>query len=506
MEPGVESRMQALREDAETLILEPLRIHKWTAAVARVAETEGGYLVINAVRGGKKHQVALLHVSAIRSEVCTDLAAEVEHIFVSGEVDKEVQLGITIPITRAADFFDVLLQWNEASTDGPFVSSDAEEVRPVVEPHRVIQSESPIKAIWARLHQFRSVALARKTIQARIATAGGAVDVPSLQSKAEGLAFAVRNASDYYRLRDEQSVSQRVLNLYYGTLSFAFAEMLSSSAGPTTLGEIEDVTKQGHGLYTVDGARDGIDQLVVGVISSGFFPRWLEFLGKPVKGLPAKKPRTYGDLGKQPAGTHATIEELFARIPDVSDLFFDIFDGPPAWLQPIYDSSANRATSGAASQSRAQTSAYVQFVDRSGRFAKDSIASLPGHLREIAEVRSTEPGRHFRVRVEHPGYAMWHQALPLHHSPFTPGVLGALIIPLFGNVTEFRAIALVLLYGLSIVVRYRPSIWRRVQEGDLDHFKVLVESFLAVVERVLPEQFLATILGVPVYVRQPGLS
>jgi len=39
-----------------------------------------------------------------------------------------------------------------------------------------------------------------------------------------------------------------------------------------------------------------------------------------------------------------------------------------------------------------------------------------------------------------------------------------------------------MLYTLSIIVRYRPSIWRRVQEGDLDHMRVLIEAFLAVVE------------------------
>ncbi len=81
---------------------------------------------------------------------------------------------------------------------------------------------------------------------------------------------------------------------------------------------------------------------------------------------------------------------------------------------------------------------------------------------------------------------------------------GTLIEPLYGGVTEFRSIALALLYGLSIVVRYRPSIWRRVQEGDLDQFRALIESFLSVVERVLPEDFLAAILGVPVYARHRG--
>jgi hypothetical protein len=143
-------------------------------------------------------------------------------------------------------------------------------------------------------------------------------------------------------------------------------------------------------------------------------------------------------------------------------------------------------------------------IDRSARLTRDDILKLPGDLKEVVEVRSEHPGRHFRVRVDHVGHEYWHGSLPLHHSPFTPNVAGTLIQPLFGSITEFRSIALALLYGLSIVVRYRPSIWRRIQEGDLDHYRSLIESFLSVVERVLPEQFLAAILGVPVYARQPG--
>ena len=76
-----------------------------------------------------------------------------------------------------------------------------------------------------------------------------------------------------------RNVSQRVLNLYYGSLAFAFAEMLASPIGPTTLGKIEDSTKQGHGLYTLDSKDNSLEHLVVGVISSGFFPSWMKSMG-----------------------------------------------------------------------------------------------------------------------------------------------------------------------------------------------------------------------------------
>ena len=73
-----------------------------------------------------------------------------------------------------------------------------------------------------------------------------------------------------------------------------------------------------------------------------------------------------------------------------------------------------------------------------------------------------------------------------------------------GVIDEYRAICLALLYALSIIVRYRPSIWRRVQEGDLDHMRVLIEALLTVVERVLPEQFLEKVTAQRIFAKQPG--
>jgi hypothetical protein len=93
----------------------------------------------------------------------------------------------------------------------------------------------------------------------RAKQAGVALEEGVVKSKAEGLAYALRNASDYYQARDVRNVSQRVVNLYYGSMSFAFAEMLASPRGPATLTEIEDSTRQGHGLYTIDGPGDGLD-------------------------------------------------------------------------------------------------------------------------------------------------------------------------------------------------------------------------------------------------------
>ncbi len=502
MSTGWDARLAILKRDAEEKLIGPLNTHGWTSSIEREVEN-GEYLLIKAERGGHVHRVAIMYTSATKNAVYKELATQVEHIFIKGELYKleSYAYGIDTPITSADDFQPLLVRWNDESSEGKFAPElPLSEHTPRPPKHRTLLSETPIDAIWLRLRQLSSVTLARKLVSARAREAGAAFDSDALDTKAQGVAFALRNAIDYFQLRDSQNVSQRVLNLYYGSLSFAFAEMLAAPTGPETLAEIEASTKQGHGLCTLDGEEEGLENLVVGVIATGFFPTWLKFLGVATNAFPSRKPRTYADLQKQPAESWVTIEGLFARIPEVADLFTDIFDGKPAWVTPIYDQSANQGPS-LFGKKKQSTTTYAILLDDSSRLTKEDVAELPGPLSQIAEVASEEPGRHFRVAVDWSGKNIWWDALPLHHSPFERT---ALIAPLFGNVGQYRVICVALLYALSIVVRYRPSVWRRVQEGDLDHLRVLIEAFLAVVERVLPEQFLEKVSGQRVFAKQPG--
>lgn len=501
MSTGWETRLAILRRDAEQKILEPLRQHAWT--VHEVREVEAGeYIVIDAERAGQRHKVGLLYSSATGNAVYKGLAAEVEHIYVHGQLYKleSYAYGIDKPVSVLDDFHSLLLTWNAASAPGKFAPGSEIPLEAKPPKHRTLLSEVPIEAIWLRLRQLASVTLARKLVDARARAASVTLEPVVLNAKAEGLAFALRNAIDYFHVRADQNVSQRVLNLYYGSMSFAFAEMLAAPNGPSTLAEIEESTKQGHGLCTVDGDVEGLEHIVVGAIATGFFPTWMRFLGVPTDKFPRQKPKIHGDLSKQAEGTWATVEQLFARIPEVADLFTDIFDSKPAWVTPIYDQNANQGPTLFGRKERPSTT-YALLLDDSARLTRDDISKFPGPISQITEVASEDSGRHFRVAVDSMGKETWWDALPLHHSPFERT---ALVMPLFGVVGEYRAICVVLLYAMSIIVRYRPSVWRRVQEGDLDHLRVLIEAFLAVVERVLPEQFLEKVTGQRIFVKQPG--
>lgn len=503
MDSGIEKRLQILRQDAEQKVLDPLRAHGWHAVIIRESPVGDGHLVMQAQRAESVRTIGLLYSSATNNGTYKLLEQQVDLILVNGglwQIESFAQ-GVKKPIRAAEDFFSILVEWNQATSNGKFAPDlqpgpDEDEVSEAREPV-VLLSETPIEAVWLRVRQLQSVRLAQKLVTERAASTGTPLDPSAAATKAEGIAFALRNASDYYHAVQGRTVSQRVLNLYYGSMAFVFAEMLSDPQGPTTLAEIEQSTKQGHGLYTLDGLTAAAGDLVVGVIKSGLFPFWMKILGKDTSWCPAAKPKSADDLARLPDASWVTLEQLFARIPEIGDLFRDVFESPALWLAPRYDEKAN----GARSLNGPRTHIYAILTDTSGRLTREDIASFPGPISEIGRGTSHGSTRSFRVAVNCGSHRSWWDALDLHSSPF---VRSSFIKPLFREVFEYRCICFTLLYALSIIVRYRPSIWRRIQEGDLDHLRAVIEAFLSVAERVLPDQFLARVLGARLYVNQPG--
>jgi hypothetical protein len=505
MDTGWQLRLDILKRDAERKILEPLRRHGWTVAIERDV-MRGEHIIMSAGRGGQRRLFAMLYSSAIANEVYQALQAEVCLILLNSApyMLESYARGITAPIRTADEFPMILVEWNRESSEGKFApdaegdaTTDEEEE---ADGYRLLLSETPIDAIWLRLRQFHSVRLAQTMIADRAARAGAALSVEELSGKAEGVAFALRNATDYFTAPQTRNVSQRILNLYYGSMAFVFAEMLASPTGPATLAGIEDVTKKGHGLYTVDGPTSDLQDIIVGVKRSGFMPYWMQFLGKDIAWLPKDAAKLFDQVEGLPAGSWATLEELFARIPEITDLYMDIFKSPAGWLLPSHDMTANPGTFSLSTRER-PTRTYAVLTDMSGRMTRDDVAAFPGPISEIKKLASVGRQRRFQAAVDHAGLDSWWAALPIHRSPLGRN---AIIKPIFNDVNEYRALCFVVLYALSIIVRYRPSVWRRVQEGDLDHMRALIEAFLAVVERVLPEQFLASVTDSKIYVKQPG--
>src|SRR5690606_10876819 len=125
----------------------------------------------------------------------------------------------------------------------------------------------------------------------------------------------------YLRDGAHQPLTRRILNLYYGAMAFASAEMLAARVGPRSLNDVEAMTKFGHGLFTIDSATtDELHGLVVGPIATGFFAEWARVLGHETD-FPRSKPKKPGDVAKRSADAQTTVGQLFARIPETAPIF-----------------------------------------------------------------------------------------------------------------------------------------------------------------------------------------
>ncbi|EAQ64101.1 hypothetical protein MED121_21066 [Marinomonas sp. MED121] len=499
MDTGKKTRLGILKSDAQRDIIDPFNVHNWEGVVEG-SFPNGEYIVITLKKSDVEFKIALLYSCATENGVYKVLDRTVDLIVVNGSFYhlESFAYGIETEVVEKSSIQSYIIKWNAEVSEGKISSGGPD--KPKLKPREFnsyIQSESPINQIWSRIKQFKTKGLAKKLVIERYASAGISYSDESIDSKAEGLAFCIQNGCDYFEAASKQKLNQRVVSLYYGGIAFASAEMLASPEGPSTLDEVESMTKYGHGLYTFDStSKNSFEGFVVGVLSNGFYKKWMDFLGFDTTLFPSKKPKKAEDIDlSKPEVT--TLIELFSRVPELEDLFLLVTNSPANWLNFHYDSDANGFS---LSQPRLRET-YVTINDISCSKTKEDIAALSLPLEQIEYQTSEYPGLHFKALVKHPDTEYWHGVINQHRSPFTGS---SIIIPAFGSVTEYRAICVALLYSLSILVRYRPSIWREVVSGKHENYLALTEEFLDVYERLAPQEFFENLLSKRVRVTQPG--
>lgn len=495
------SSLDFLREEVGREILEPFRFHGWSAEIVREIDRDD-CIVITARRGAVTTQIAVLYSSiGISKARYTELSGDVARIFVRGlpYMIGSVPRGLPVPVEPLDDFFPFLVDLNKQ------VDPDCSPPIILYKPPTVLRltAENPLDAIIARLQQFTSSTLARRLVERRATTEAIEIRTEVVDSKAIGIAYLMRGALDYLDSTPRDALNKRVLGLYYGTMALAQAEMLASPSGPTDLDEVERMTQFGHGLYALPTPKGGFAELQVGVLAGGFFPKWMKFLGHDTSSYPQTRPRSASDLEGVPTDMVCSLQDLFASMPEIDDLFAEVFGGPAGWVSIVSDKLANGRDLSGARRRRNVGSTYVLLFDRSGQVPSIRLESAGWPLAEIRQAADHEGARiGFRARIDHTGHDRWSPVLPTHSSPYVNSP--ALVLPTVGGAREYRTIAAVTLYALSIMVRYMPSAWRRIEGGDEDQYLALVRTALAVWERLLPEHFLESIAGETVRATQPG--
>jgi len=376
-----------------------------------------------------------------------------------------------------------------------------------------ILSETPIEQIWSYLSLWESETAARRLIDEKSALQQIAVDENRFAEKARGVAYCLRNARECLRLREEAWIP-RIVSKYYGTMWLLSAVMISDPASPYTLQELEGITKKGHGLSNVvdENAAFPASEFVY-VRDAGFFPAFLKSKGWSKKQLAEARPTNQriedvATLTPEDWARLISLDDLFRRIPELAAYYTEV-TGRRSMTAHVFHCARNmmeQAERNGAEMKKGNFQpspnpgyTWIGIAGSKG-MSEVEVKALGLPLTEW-ELGSEDAETYWRGKFEHDPASFWHQALPLHQSAMAPT---SWIAPVSGSSMDYLATNFMLLYGLSILTRYRPRTWREVVEGQFDTFRPLVSLYLQVVDRVLPEIALEQVSGRRVSAVQPG--
>jgi hypothetical protein len=387
-----------------------------------------------------------------------------------------------------------------------------------------------------------------------------------LQKKAEGIASSLRSALGYWE-NNSSALNTKILTQYYFALQLSIAEQVATATPESTLPAIQKHTENGHGLATlravetvpdaadvspvapatsrpdaplgdVDASQtvqatssfeaappieaEFPDNLYVFALKSGHFSSYCRSLGIDLNAYSfAQRPRNWAKVTPEEKHKMITLGSLLRRVPELRPSINECLGVPPLSFHVSHSIKnmslrAERAQKQMLSTgkfvapnwgpdpSEGPTSeTYVTFATGYGGGEGVTTAFLNGlglPIKDIAEEIDESSGRIDLVgKYTHPSNEHWWQSLPLHHG--TNGT--SLIVPFWGSSDPF-ILHFIILYALSIVVRYLPSLWFEIEYGKLDHLKVLIEEYIVCTDTVLPSLAIERIAGIELHVVPPG--
>lgn len=378
-------------------------------------------------------------------------------------------------------------------------------------------SDTPSEMALRLLGRYRSSEMCRRVLIQHNVVRSAPLSDDVIERKALGMASSVEAGLGYW-LSSDASLNARLLTRYYAFLQFTIAEQVASLDNTDDLAAVQRHTELGHGLFFVeDDSEPFPDSLKVGVLTSGHFWSYLGHLGGRAAARPSAFKRRPGtEEWKGSRARVVSVSELFGRIPELLEVVGHHLGQRPMAFRL---SHARRSDDLRSTARRAALSPLQPIRDNEPKppyevtYAKlwstdpavDADFILAQDLRplrnpEACQGRPGDEAPGVVAEVRHGRDTRWWDAVPRYRSDVSGSCF---VIPALG-VRDPWPLNLMLLYALSIVVRYRPDLWRRVQSGELDHIASLFDFYVSSLDAVAPQIALDRITGIKHVISTPG--
>jgi hypothetical protein len=338
-------------------------------------------------------------------------------------------------------------------------------------PYIRVYSESPLDDLWIYLRRFEVTDWVRDKFR-----------VPTENAEATG--DCVRQAREYFRVARSSGLLTRPVLLYYGMVSLGKLLFLLDSTHAWDMDKIEVLEREGHGLAQHDARQKNTDGYsleegkirVVGVKNRetgtmqprGVFPRLAELVcpGASTRWLDKRVP--IKQLLRAVPQLDLMMVQAFGDKDGYSGLYAEVAgyaipESQSRDYRLVIDVEANRVTSPREVQQRIPYLDARQYPVTLSEYQPDMRYELRASVGDLAKVI---------VREE----------LSDHIVTIPPGMLGSRFDSILAHY--------MLMYGLSIVARYKPNRWARILEGKYSPLLPVLERLMFISERWWPNLLL----------------
>lgn len=499
MNTGAEQRLEIMLKEFNSRISGYFKQHGWDANVIN-KDFNNEILFACVIKNSISKNISMIYSVQTNKSVYAIASQKCDLIIVHGvisEGDKHWYSEVQCPVIEINNIIDVIRDWNEMVDN--IKVDDTKIIHKKPDIIRML-SDNPSEQVMMLLQSLTSKEIAIEILKDKFNNIEISDEI--VFSKAEGISLLIQNAIDYFN-SDKENLTKRLLNLYYGTVAFIEAEILAAPNHKfVDLGSVEKITTNGHGLYTVDFNGHNIKNLYIGILEKGrgLFPEWLDSRGIKADDF-SKKRAKENNLDPY----CVPFVELLERIPELSTLLMLSESNYRArYIQPVFAQEMNRQFSLKAetkSYVSQKNGSYVKLYDYTDTIAMKDIYNYLGPISQIEEVVEKDNYNAYSFLVEHSDDEYWWQKLNIHKSSFSRDMI---LESVLGRFDDWEIFAVMILYALSILVRYRPNLWGNVLHGTQDRYGAVFSQFAKVCERELPHIFFEKIYGKKLSVTQPG--
>ncbi len=373
----------------------------------------------------------------------------------------------------------------------------------------LIVSENPINEIWFYLSRWESIEQAKLLISEKARLAKKTISEEVLIEKSKGLAYCLRNARDYLH-SPTQELSKKLLSSYYGFMSIIGAILISNPESDYDLEKFESATKMGHGIGNIDSNESFPMAQKVFITTDGLFVRYLKSVGIDAGQFSvSNRYRKFSDIEENNLNKFFSLDSLLSRIPELRELYYDITDKPPMSIQVFNSIDANNPDHDFEADPEVKFKGKRRKSDGSWISLYSEFPIDQNYIEKILEIPLIEVKIFEDEVYKEKGWIglfkheteYWNESMKVYKSPLTAS---SWIKPLLDEKEDFEILHYLLLYSLSIIVRYRPKLWREITEGSKDNYLSIVRHYSGIFDRVIPEFALKSISWREFNIEQPG--